>query len=75
MTCDALFSFFIKDRCEVNIFTIVMVSPLGTLLADLFMSNLELKLNRFSTSNLKYGLDMLMTFFAFLKNNRILMIF
>jgi hypothetical protein len=52
-----------------------MGSPLGTLLADLFMSNLELKLNRFSTNNLKYGLDMLMTFFAFLKNNRILMIF
>jgi hypothetical protein len=46
--CNIPFRFI--DKIYIQIDGVAMGSPLGPLLADLFMSNLELKLNRFSTN-------------------------
>jgi len=46
--CNIPFRFI--DKLYIQIDGVAMGSPLGPLLADIFMSNLELKLNRFSTN-------------------------
>ncbi|CAF5034961.1 unnamed protein product, partial [Rotaria sp. Silwood1] len=46
--CDIPFRFLDKTYTQID--GVAMGSPLGPILADLFMSNLEQKLNRFSTN-------------------------
>jgi hypothetical protein len=46
--CDIPFRFFDKTFTQID--GVAMGSPLGPILADLFMSNLEQKLNKFSTN-------------------------
>ena len=46
--CNTPFRFF--DKTFIQIDGVAMGSPLGPILADVFMSNLELKLNRFTTN-------------------------
>ena len=71
--CDIPFRF--RDKIYTQIDGVEMGSPLGPILADLFMSNLEQKLNRFSTNKLLTWIRYVDDIFAFLINNKILMNF
>ena len=66
--CNVPFRFL--DRKFVQIDGVAMGSPLGPILADLFMSNLEQKLNKFSTNKPLIWIRYVDDIFCIFKNNQ-----
>jgi hypothetical protein len=58
------------DKLYIQVDGVAMGSPLGPILADLFMSNLELKLNRFSTNKPLIWIRYVDDIFCIFKNHQ-----